>query len=419
MVDSSNSYSILVLSQYFPPETGAPPTRVDALTKRWADAGHDVTVLTSAPDYPEGEIYEGYENKWLQREERDGVTVYMTKTLPASTEGFLQRALKFVWFMLVSVLVGIRVAKPDVVIATSPQPFIGVSGWLIALVRRATFVFEIRDLWPETIEDMSSLNSTVLLTLLDLLITFIYRRADKIAVVSKGFYPTLRSKGVDETDIWFHPNGVEPDFFTHTGDQWEIGDDIRQTLDDHFVISHVGTIGRTHGLEVVVDAAERIADESGYDDVLFVLVGYGANKAKLEQLVDEREIDNVLFVDRRPMSEVPDFLALTDVSLVHVKDRELTRASMPFKMFEAMASGNPIALGVYGESERIIEAATAGLVFEPENGTQFAECIRELYDDPDLRERLGENGANYVRGHFSWDSIAEEYRRNLESLAAD
>ncbi|WP_135829686.1 glycosyltransferase family 4 protein [Halorussus halobius] len=419
MDESNEPFSILFLSQYFPPETGAPPTRVDALTKRWADAGHDVTVLTSAPDYPEGEIYDGYENAWLQREERDGVTVYMTKTLPASTEGFVRRAMKFLWFMIVSVVVGLRVSKPDVVIATSPQPFTGISGWLIARIRRAKFVFEIRDLWPESIEELSSLDDPVLLSSLNIIVKFIYSQADKIAAVSRGFESALTAKGVEYKDIWFHPNGVEPTFFEHGGDQWKIDRELRQTLENHFVISHVGTIGRSHGLEVVIDAAERLQNKSGYDDVLFVLVGYGAKKEKLERLVETRGINNVLFVDRRPMSEVPDFLELTDVSLVHVKDKGLTRASMPFKMFEAMASGNPIALGVYGESERIIEEATAGIVFEPENAVQFVESIQQLYDEPDRRERLGENGATYVREHFSWDSIADDYRRNLESLARE
>lgn len=417
MVDSSESLSLLFVSQYFPPETGAAPTRLDALTKRWAQAGHDVTVLTSAPDYPEGEVYDGYQNEWLHREERNGVTVYMTKTLPASNDGFVKRGTKFLLFMFLSIIAGLVVAKPDVVIATSPQPFTGVSGWVVARLRRAKFVFEVRDLWPESITAASDFGNKPLLEGLDRLVTFIYRRADRTTVVSEGFTPTLVSKGVDESDVWFHPNGVEPEFFERTDDESVLEPDLRETLEDRFVVSYVGTLGRAHGLAVAVEAAERIQRTAGYEDVLFVFVGYGAKADKLERMKAERELENVLFVGRRPKSDVPEILDLSDVSLVHLKDRDLFRTAIPSKMFEAMASETPIALGVRGEAARIVEEGDVGLVFEPEADDELADTVTALYDGADQRERFAANGREYVRRNFSWDSIADAYRRNLESLA--
>lgn len=242
MAGSSESLSVVFVSQYFPPETGAAPTRLDALTKRWAAAGHDVTVLTSAPDYPEGEVYDGYDNEWLHREDRDGVTVYMTKTLPASNEGFVRRGLKFLWFMFVGIVAGLRVADPDVVIATSPQPFAGVVGWVVARLRGGKFVFEVRDLWPESITAASDFDNRWVLAGLDRLVTLLYRHADRIAVVSQGFTPALVSAGVSEDDVWFHPNGVDPEFFDRSEDERSIEPELSETLEEQFVVSYVGTL---------------------------------------------------------------------------------------------------------------------------------------------------------------------------------
>ncbi|WP_049924720.1 glycosyltransferase family 4 protein [Halopiger djelfimassiliensis] len=413
MTCSDDSHAILFVTQYYPPETGAASTRVGELTKRWARDGHSVTVLTAAPDYPEGEVYDGYENDWLTREERDGVTVYTTKTIPASNEGFLWRSVKFVWFMLVGTVVGLRYLDPDVVVATSPQPFTGVIGWLIARIRRARFVFEVRDLWPESITAVSDFDNDLVVTGLDLLVEFLYSRADRIAVVSRGFVPAVAATGVDTDDIWVHPNGVDPSFFDRSDDEWQVADPLRGKLADRFVVSYVGTVGRAHGLEVVLDAAERFR---GTENVLFVVVGFGAHADRLEREANERGLENVLFVGRRPKTEVPDFLDLTDVSLVHLKDRDLFRSAIPSKLFEALASGTPIALGVRGEAARIVEESETGLVFEPEDDGALAAAVRRLRGDDELYERCRRNARPYVRANYSWDVIATEYRRDIESL---
>ena len=413
---SDDPLSLLFVSQYFPPETGAAPTRVHALTKRWAEAGHDVTVLTSAPDYPNGEVYDGYDNGWLHHEERDGVQVYMTKTIPASNEGFVRRSLKFLWFMVLSAIVGLRVREPDVVVATSPQPFTGVAGWVVARVRRASFVFEVRDLWPESISSVSDFDNHIVLSTLDSVVTFLYNKADRIVVVSEGFNPTLTAVGVDEDRIWYHPNGVEPQYFERVGDEWELDRELRKTLEEHFVVSYVGTIGRAHGLDVVLDAAEEIESRESVSNVLFLLVGFGANAQRLEREASARGLNNVRFVGRRPKRTVPEFLELSEVALVHLKDRELFRSAIPSKMFEAMASGTPIAMGVRGEASHIVREGEVGTPFEPENASDLVQTVAMYVEEAELRESHGSNGPNYVSENFSWDSIANEYLKNLESL---
>ncbi|MFC7231563.1 glycosyltransferase family 4 protein [Saliphagus sp. GCM10025308] len=354
------------------------------LCSRWSDAGHDVTVLTSAPDYPEGKIYEGYSNEWVHRESIGDVSVIMTKTIPASSGGLPRRALKFIWFMVLTTIVGLRLRKHDVVIATSPQPLTGVTGWLTARANGSKFVYEIRDLWPETITTLTDADERLLWPL-GVLIRFLYRRADRIVVVSRKFESQIVPAGVDPTKIWFHPNGVTPSYFDHDGEEFKIEDGLVVKLDDAFVISYVGTIGRAHGLSVVLDAAEQLQDKS---DVLFVLVGDGAEANLLESEAKKRGLGNVMFVGRRPKEQVPDFFTLSDVALVHLRDVELFRTAIPSKMFEAMGASVPIALGVRGEAEQILRDANAGLSFQPEGSDELADLIERLQEDPDLREKL-------------------------------
>lgn len=413
---SDSALSVLFVSQYYPPETGAASTRVDELTKRWADREHDVSVLTSAPDYPEGEVHEKYENNWLTRETHEGVTVYITKTIPASNEGFTRRALKFVWFMIIGTVIGLRYTDPDIVVATSPQPLTGVIGWFVSCLRNAEFVFEIRDQWPESISAVSDLDNRLVLTSLDYLMRFVYSTADRIVVVSKGFVPDLVESGVDESDIWFHPNGVSPDFFMRGSGTEELSRGLKERLTDHFVVSYIGTIGRAHGLSVVLDAADILRNEEDSNDVLFVLVGFGSEVDRLKREAAERELDNVIFVGRRPKEDVPAFLEFSDVSLVHLKDRELFRSAIPSKMFEAMASRTPVALGVRGEAKRIIKESEAGIQFEPENPEKLAEAVFRLRHDDELYERCQSNTRAYVEEEFSWDKIASCYCENLERL---
>lgn len=416
MADTEESLSLLFISQYFPPETGAAPTRVDALTKRWANEGHDVTVLTSAPDYPEGEIYNGFDNSWLQHEVHNGVDVFYTKTYPASNSGFLHRSLKFVWFMFAAIFASFWLRTPDVVISTSPQPFTGVSGWVIARLRKAAFVFEVRDLWPESITALSDLDNRILISSLDTLINFIYRRADRVVVVTPGFVPVLIDAGVDEDDIWFHPNGVEPEFFVRSGDSWAIDKEVRNRLNSRFVVSYIGTIGRAHGLEIVLDAAEKLKERDDADEILFNFVGTGAEKAYLERRAKERDLDNVQFLGRLPKTEVPEIYELSDVALVHLRDEPLFESAMPSKMFEAMASGTPIVMGVRGEASRIVRKGDVGTPFEPENASELLRALLRYVDEEELRSHHGSTAMEFVRENYSWDSIVGDYLVNIKLL---
>jgi glycosyltransferase involved in cell wall biosynthesis len=393
---TDESESILVVTQYFPPETGASQTRWDELSKRWSEEA-SVTVLTSAPDYPEGEIYDGYDNQWLRHEERDSVDVFYTKTITSPSGNLLRRSLKFVWFMLISILVGIRYTSPSVVIATSPQPLTGVSAWIIARIKRATFVFEVRDLWPESILAVSDFDNRLVIWSLEHTVEFLYRRSDHLIVVSKAFIEPIVDCGVDRSKIAFHPNGVDLAFYNVEEDETP----VLENLGEEFTISYVGTIGRAHGLSIVLDAAPKL------DDVQFVIVGDGAEREALE--TQAAELDNVTFTGRRPKEEVPYILQKSDVALVHLKPREIFETVIPSKLLESMAAELPVILGVRGEAKRILTDADAGIAIEPDDSDELVSAAERLRDNPDDRQAFGASGREYVNENFNWNSIAEEY----------
>lgn len=388
--------NILILSQYFPPETGAAQTRWQELSKRWSSRAH-VTVITSAPDYPEGELYDGYDNEWLHYEEHGDVDVYYTKTITSPSGNLIRRGLKFVWFMIIATIIGLRYTTPTVVIATSPQPLTGISAFIIAQLRGATFVFEVRDLWPESIIAVSDFDNKFVIWMLDRTVELLYRQADQIVVVSQAFIEPIADRGIDQSKIAYHPNGIDMEFYRSKSET----SSAIENLDDQFIVSYVGTIGRAHGLSIVMEAAPDL------QGVKFVLVGDGAKREELE--AQSTNYENITFTGRRPKSEIPAILRESNVALVHLKPHKVFETVVPSKLLEAMAAGLPVVLGVRGEAERILTQAEAGVVIEPGDADELVEAVRFLRDNPTERKRFTQSGQAYVNEEFNWESIAEEY----------
>ncbi|KAA9400042.1 glycosyltransferase WbuB [Haloarcula sp. CBA1130] len=398
MDDSTGS--VLILTQYFPPETGAASARWAELSDRWSEEV-PVTVITSAPDYPNGELDREYDNDWLHREQHGNIEVLYTKTVTSSSGNLLRRGLKFVWFMVMSAIVGLRYVSPSVVIATSPQPLTGLSAWLIARTKGARFVFEVRDLWPESILAVSDFDSRLVIRSLERTVTFLYQRSDVLVVVSEGFVEPILERGVDRSKITFHPNGIEIDRYRTDGETLP----GTEPDGDVFTISYVGTIGRSHGLSVVLDAAAEL------EDVRFVLVGDGAERERLKARAED--LDNVVFTGQRPKEEVPSILAASDAALVHLKPRAVFETVIPSKLLEAMAAELPVILGVRGEAERILRDAGAGVVMEPGNRTQLVEAAERLRDNPQERATFGQAGREFVVEQFSWENISAAYMETI------
>lgn len=369
--------NILFLTENFPPETNAAATRVFERACYWVKWGHGVTVITSAPNFPEGRLFEGYRNRWRQVDEMEGIRVVRVKTFIAPNRGVLLRTLDFLSFMVTGFWAGLWEPKPDVVSATSPQFFAAVGGWLLARALSRPFVFELGDLWPASITAVGVVRPNVLLRLIERLELFLYRRSEAVVALTPAFRDNLVGRGIAEDRIAVVMNGV---------DTWRYGSRERDPemagewgLDGCFVVGYVGTHGMAHALGNVLDAAERLKDRDG---LRFLLAGAGAELDRLVADAGRRDLGNVVFLGPQPKEAMPRVWSLCDVALVHLKNDPLFAGVIPSKIFEAMASGLPVLLAApKGEASRIIEDAGAGLHVPPEDPAALADAVAGLMDD--------------------------------------
>lgn len=397
---------ILYISQYFPPEMGAPAARVFELSRAWVRRGHKVTVLTAFPHHPTGVIPEGYRRQLFMREEADGIEVLRTWVYATANKGFIKRTLSYLSFMLSSIILGAPAlgARYDVVIATSPQFFVGISGFVISTLLRRPFVFEVRDLWPASIVAVGALSNRWIIRILESIEMMLYRRARLVVAVADSTVGILSRRGISAEKIAVVKNGVDLERFRPGGRGEEITEEF--SLAGKFVCLYIGTIGMAHGLDVVLDAAERTKDDAG---LAYLLVGEGARREELEAKGGERGLSNIIFAGQQPRERVAEFLAASGAVLVHLKKTELFEHVIPSKIFEIMACGKPIVMGVAGEAAEIVRQAESGIPIEPENADDLLQALETLRADKDKCEAMGASGRAYVEANFDREELAREY----------
>ena len=399
---------ILIVSHYYVPEVNAPASRTSEHACTWAAAGHDVTVVTGAPNHPTGRLYPGYRNRLWSREEIDGVSVCRVWTFLAANEGVVRRTLNFVSFFISATLALPRLPRPDVILTTSPQLFCGLAGLPARLVKRAPWVLEIRDLWPESILTVGAIRRGFIIRALERLERFAYRRADRIVAVTNAFVPHIAERGgAGKIDVV--ENGVDLSLFVRGADKGAFA--RRIGFEDRFIAAYVGTHGLAHGLGTMLDAAKILRNDPR---IGFVLVGDGADRAALMSRVVSEDLTNVRVVGQLPKSEMPAVWAATDASLILLRRSEAFKKVLPSKLFEAMAMQCPIILGVEGEARALLDAADAGIGIVPEDSQQLADAVLRLVDDHERGTRYGRNGLAYVRNHFDRRVLAA---RLLDVLA--
>jgi putative colanic acid biosynthesis glycosyltransferase WcaI len=410
---------ILYVSQYFPPEIAAPAVRVAELSRHWAKAGHEVTVLTGFPNHPTGVIPEEYRRKirrFAVKENYQGVRVVRTWLLPFPNRGAFRRMLNYVSFCLSSAATGLFLSRPDVVIATSPQLLVGLSGWWLSRCKRAPFIFEVRDLWPESLAAVGMGKENSLLHRgLAKLAGFLYRHCQQVVVVTPAFKTKLLENWrVPAAKISVVHNGVETDLFS-PANAWPVApQDLAEQ--GRFIVSYIGTIGMAHGLETVVEAAARLRNSA--PQVLFLLVGEGAEKDSIMSQARARGLTNLRFVDQQPREAIPAYLCASHACLVLLRKTELFKTVIPTKMLECMACARPVILGVDGQAREILEEANAGVFVEPEDAEALTQAILQLAADSGLRQSLGENGRRYILQHLSREQTAEAYLGVLQQVLA-
>lgn len=395
---------ILFLSHYFPPEVNAPASRTYEHCKAWSRAGHEVTVVTCVPNHPRGKVYDGYRSRLWQREKQDGITVIRLWTFVTANERFLKRSLNYLSFMSACVLAAPFLPKADVVLTTSPQFFNGLAGYPVSRMKRAPWVLEIRDLWPESVIVVGGMKPGPIVSFLESLELFAYRRADAIVPVTDSFERHMVGRGISPAKIEVIKNGVDATVYRPFAGTNPMRSELG--LEGKFIAAYFGTHGMAHKLETVLEAAGLLR---GYSDIVFLLVGDGAERARMLELRNARGLSNVMMLEQQPKARMPMLWDLASVSVVHLKKSPLFKTVIPSKIFESLAMKKPIVLGVEGESAEIITKAGAGICIEPENARQLADAVLRLAQNPELLQAMGAKGRTFVIENFDRERLAMRY----------
>lgn len=367
---------VLFLTDNFPPEVNAPASRTFEHCREWVRMGHKVTVITCAPNFPKGRVYDGYKNSLWSTEIVEGVRVVRVWSYITANEGFVKRILDYQSFMVSAVVASFFIRGVDVVIGTSPQFFTACAAWIVGALKRVPFVFELRDIWPESIKAVGAMNDSVLIRLLEKIEIFLYRKATLIVSVTQAFKTKLVERGIDGAKIVVVTNGVDMSRFKPIPKDRELVGKL--CLNGKFVGGYVGTHGLAHHLETILDAAQMLASDVDGQNFHFILLGDGARKKALQEDAARRGLSNVTFVDSVPKDEVSRYWSLLDVSIIHLKKTDLFTSVIPSKLFECMGMGLPVLHGVEGESADIVREANAGVLFEPENAKALVANLKRL-----------------------------------------
>tara|TARA_B100000963_G_scaffold93130_1_gene80176 strand:+ start:1088 stop:2296 length:1209 start_codon:yes stop_codon:yes gene_type:complete len=362
---------ILFLTDNFPPEMNAPATRTWEHCKEWVNLGVDVTVITCAPNFPEGKVFKGYKNKFIQTEMVDGIKVVRVWSYISANSGFLKRIIDYTSYAIMAFIVGLWY-KCDVIIATSPQFFTTISGYALSVFKRKPWVFELRDLWPESIRAVGAMENKKILDFFEKLELFLYKKANLIVPVTDSFKQNLIDRGISESKIDVIKNGVDLTAYKPIEKDYQLLDKLN--LKDKFIISYIGTHGMAHGLSFILDSIKNLNK-----NIHFLFIGGGAEKENLIYQAKSLRLTNCTFLDFVPKSEISKYISITDVALVNLKKSETFKSVIPSKIFENAAMRKPILLGVEGESALIINSYEAGECFKPEDKNDFLTKLNKIY----------------------------------------
>lgn len=381
----SRRLNILFLTDNFPPERNVPAMRTWEHVSRWVKDGHQVTIITTAPNFPQGRPLAGYKNRWYFREDMGGVKVIRVKSYIAANEGFLKRILDYVSFMVTGGIAAMFQRRPDILISTSPQFFCAVAGWIVSRLRRLPWIFELRDLWPASIVAVGAMKEGALIRMLYWIEMSMYRAADRVIAVTKGLRQDLVDRGIPGDKVVVVRNGADTNRFTPRPKDPALVE--RFGLQGKFVVGYYGTIGMGAGVQTAVDAGALLRDR---DDIVIMLAGAGAEYDEVEKSIRDQGLTNVRLLPPFDQAEMPAVWSLLDAAIVMMKDRPLFKATISSKTFEALAMGLPVIMSLpAGEATGLVDEYGFGINVRPENPQDMAAAIKRLADEPELTAALG------------------------------
>lgn len=403
---------ITILTQYFPPEVGAPQNRLYELAVLLKKEGHELTILTAMPNYPSMKIHNEYKRRLFMEEEMDGMRVLRSYIYVKDSKSIFQRLLNYFSFVFTSSIYGMfKLRKHDFLLVESPPLFLGLSAFFLSRIKRAKMIFNVSDLWPESAEKLGIIKNKRLLRMATKLEEFLYLKATLITGQTQGIVKDIQNRFPEKKVHWL-PNGVDLNFFVTNAvvpDRARFG-----FTNDELIFSYSGIIGHAQGLDIILNVAKELKDS--YPKIKFSLLGSGPVKDELIKMKKDLKLDNVVFIDLIPKSDMPTYIASTDVAMVPLRKLDLFLGAIPSKIFENSAMKKPLLLGVDGEAKELfIDKGNAGLYYEPENIDSMKTQVLKFWNDRDLLIQLGQNGRTYVESNFDRKKIAGDFNIVLNS----
>ena len=403
----------VLLTQYFPPEIGGAPTRLQCIAQELSRLGHDVEVVTALPNYPRGKFFPGYERCVYRREVWENIPVHRVWLYPAIGGG-IERMLNYVSFTCMSLLGLFRAGRPDYIFVESPPIFLSLPAYLLGMVWGAPFIFNVSDLWPDVIVEGGFLKRGRLVRWLEEIERWSYRKAAYVNAVTEGVRDTLlHKKGVPAEKLLFLPNGADTVRFQPRPPDPVLAK--RLGLENKKIILWAGTLGLAHDLENVLQAA-KLLESAG--EIHFLFVGDGSAKNAVVGLRDRLGLHNVTFHDAVPLDQLPPFFSIAEAGLSSLAGIPLFDGARPSKFFPVLASGKPLVFVGRGEAARLMETARAGVVVPPGDPTALASAVLELVRNPQLSEEYGRNGRRFVETNLQWSRIISDWAAQLRPRPA-
>jgi glycosyltransferase involved in cell wall biosynthesis len=400
---------ILLLHQYYLEDDDHGGSRWNEITKQWAEEGHQVQVIAGMMHYTSSEKRSEYKGKWFKKKKQGSVNVIRCHVSESYNANFVGRLWAYFSFVFSSSWAGLFKVKGkyDVIIVTSPPLFIGISGYLISLFKRIPFVFEIRDLWPESAIDTGVVTNKFIIKLAYTLEKFIYKKASLINVLTPAFKDTLiNKKGIAQEKIIFIPNAADFSLSDDLVQNFDVNKfKVENELENKFIITYVGAHGVANHLDQVLETAQLLKDTN----VLFLLIGDGMEKSRLVKKASNENIQNVRFINPVPKADVFKYILASDMGTSVLKNVETFKTVYSNKTFDYMACKKPILMAIDGVSRALVEQADAGVFVRPENAEDFAQKVKFYLSNSSEINRQGESGYQFAKENFDRMVLAKKY----------
>ena len=404
----------LILSQYYPPETGAPQNRLHSLVLNLVKNGCDVEVLTAMPNYPKMEIFEGYKGLSYLKEYLDGVKVHRSKIYVSKSKGVLKRLINYFSFVLSSIRISNKLSKTDYIICESPPLFLGISALYLSRRLNAKLIFNVSDLWPESAEKLDIVNNNFFLNLAYKLEKYLYKKSFLVTGQTQGIVANINKRFPNIPTLWL-PNGIDKEVYDVAENKDWI---IEYAIEGKRIYVYAGIIGHAQGLDVIIKTKNWLVNNEFElsKKVAFVIIGDGPDKQRLEALNEELKT-NIIFIPNTPKIEVLKMLKACHGYIVPLKKLDLFLGAIPSKIFDALALSKPILLGVNGEAKSLfIDQGQAGVYFEPENEISLAKAVIKLESNHIKASIYGDSGFVYANKNFDRKNIAKKLLKKIQKL---